>query len=324
MTSPMLKRLEIFSPSLQHRCFASRQNLSESILQRKPSDAGRLVKTLSGWGRGLDDDDDAAAQALVSQAHTLRLIRERTTIPVPTVFALDTTVDNEVGAPYMAMSYMPGSTVASLWFDGSIPAARREERRLRILSQVVESMAQLRTLRFDRIGSLVPGPGGTTLVGPCFEWVHADTVPAPDSVRRGYCSVISAAGGPFSTTEAYLEHNLTPTNYKSPHDLPTRLPDSYALAFPDFDSQNVLADDDGNVVGFIDWDLAKTMPCFVGYACCPGWITRDWDPLMYRAHYSAEMARILGQSGSDDWKYTAKSHIYESCGLPRWTGGDGC
>lgn len=47
-------------------------------------------------------------------------------------------------------------------------------------------------------------------------------------------------------------------------------PPGFVVCLPDFDSQNVLVDDQGTITGLIDWDLAQTMPRFVGYARYPG------------------------------------------------------
>jgi hypothetical protein len=102
--------------------------------------------------------------------------------------------------------------------------------------------------------------------------------------------------------------------------------DGFVLCPPDFDSQNVIVDAHGNISGFIDWDLAQTMPRYVGYARYPGWITRDWDPLMYgwpmmtedspedlhryREHYNLELGRALAWQG--DFHFTVNSHITEA------------
>lgn len=108
--------------------------------------------------------------------------------------------------------------------------------------------------------------------------------------------------------------------------LPSR--DGFVISLRDFGSQNIMVDDQGNVTGLIDWDLAQTMPRHVGYARYPGWITRDWDPLMYgwpkmtdtedspgtldayRAHYNKELGRALNWKG--DWDLTDKPRFSEA------------
>jgi hypothetical protein len=71
-------------------------------------------------------------------------------------------------------------------------------------------------------------------------------------------------------------------------------PPGFVLCPPDFDSQSVPVDDEGTVTRFIDWDLAQTMPRFVGYATYPGcmvgprWpnrrtLQRHWDDKSHMA-----------------------------------------
>ncbi|KAJ7065852.1 hypothetical protein C8F01DRAFT_968802, partial [Mycena amicta] len=74
-----------------------------------------------------------------SQVETMQYIRATTTIPVPVpeVYHFDTTADNEISAPYIAMACIPGRIMFSVWFD------KGEERRLRILPQLAGFMFQL-------------------------------------------------------------------------------------------------------------------------------------------------------------------------------------
>ncbi|KAH8662782.1 kinase-like domain-containing protein [Ilyonectria robusta] len=271
----------------------------------------------TGWGSGMTP---IAAHAMESQVATMRLIRNRTTIPVPEIYALDTTDNNEIGAPYICMSFIPGKTVSEVWSDhsGTVP---REELRLRILTSLSRTMAQFSCLTFDQMGSIMDDGSGATR-------------------EDGRLQV--AASGPFDSNSGFLEKSSIPSSNEDVWDtaetkvleairdsLPALdSPPGFVLCLPDFDSQNVLVDDEGSVTGLIDWDLAQTMPRFVGYARYPGWITRDWDPLMYgwskmadsedtpetleryRAYYNTELGKALKWQG--DWKFTEKSHIAEA------------
>ncbi|KAH8734183.1 hypothetical protein BGZ61DRAFT_491590 [Ilyonectria robusta] len=60
-------------------------------------------------------------------------------------------------------------------------------------------------------------------------------------------------------------------------------PNPFVLAHPDFDIQNVLVSDDGQLQGIIDWDGVAAVPRSTGNECYPSWLTRDWDPMSY--HY---------------------------------------
>jgi len=71
------------------------------------------------WSRPL-------AQALESEAQTMRLIRRETTIPVPEVFAFDAKIDNELGCPFILMELVPGRSVYRRWFNEDVSLAKRK------------------------------------------------------------------------------------------------------------------------------------------------------------------------------------------------------
>lgn len=281
----------------------------------------------TGWGSGMTP---TAAHAMESHVATIRLIRSKTTIPVPEIYALDTTDNNEISAPYLCMNFIPGKPVSEVWFDdsGTLP---REEMRLRILTSLSRTMAQFSCLTFDKMGSIMEDGSGSTAIGSLYDW-HEE--------EDGGLQV--ATSGPFDSTSAFLQESLIASSSENVWDkaeakvskamvdcLPTLdSPPGFVLCLPDFDSQNVLVDDQGTITGLIDWDLAQTMPRVVGYARYPGWITRDWDPLMYgwpkmsesedspetlgryRAYYNTELGKALEWSG--DWQFTEKSHMAEA------------
>ncbi|KAL1842907.1 hypothetical protein VTK73DRAFT_2971 [Phialemonium thermophilum] len=269
-------------------------------------------------------------RALESQAATLRLLSSRTTIPVPEVYALDTSRNNEIGAPFICTSFLPGKTVIKTWFEDSGPIPM-EERRLLTLTSLAGCMAQLSAFAFDKIGSLCGDSPDAIPLGPCFDWDEKDD---------GTIGV--DASGPFDSTDDYLREHFQLRNSKSEWGvaedklivvikscLPVHNPgEGFVLCPPDFDAQNILTDSDGNVTGIIDWDLVQTLPRCVGYSRYPSWITRDWDPLMYgwphlkdtenspeeleryREHYCRALGAALAHRG--DWSYTKKSHIWEA------------
>ncbi|TFB06008.1 hypothetical protein CCMA1212_001428 [Trichoderma ghanense] len=293
------------------------------------SESIRLVIRVpcTGWGSGMTP---TAAQAMESQIATMRLIRDKTSMPVPEIHAFDTTANNEIGAPYLCMSFLPGKPVSQVWFDnsGTLPP---EELRLRILTSVSQAMAHLSCLVFDTMGAIMEDESGAIVVGPLY-----------DCDEQEHGSINFTSSGPFSSTSAFLKDKYVTARQenvwgKAKAKVMEAIiacrpifdsPPGFVLCPPDFDSQNVLVDDQGTVTGFIDWDFAQTMPRSLGYARYPGWITRDWDPLMYgwphmpdsedspetlqryRAHYNAELGKALKWQG--DWKLTENSHITEA------------
>ncbi|KAI1117505.1 hypothetical protein F5Y14DRAFT_402837 [Nemania sp. NC0429] len=64
--------------------------------------------------------------------------------------------------------------------------------------------------------------------------------------------------------------------------------DGFVLAHPDFDIQNFIVSEEGDLQGIIDWDGVAAVPCTIGNAGYPGWLTRDWDPAMYAYQESME------------------------------------
>lgn len=233
----------------------------------------------------------------------------------------------------MCTSFVLGQTLASAWFDTTLPTPL-EDRRLRTLTALSRCLAQLAQFSFPEIGSIYNGENGDLTVGPCYDWKENED----GSIRV-------VASGPYDTAAAYLRDHYALTDNNNNNNNPWKvaattvtkaavrhLPfressEGFVLSIPDFDSQNIMVDDEGNLTGIIDWDLVQTLPRCVGYSRYPGWITRDWDPLMYgwpkagsenspeeleryRMHYDQAMGEAMQWSG--DWEFTRKSHIWEA------------
>ncbi|OTB18766.1 hypothetical protein K445DRAFT_8790 [Daldinia sp. EC12] len=282
-----------------------------------------------GWGSG---KTEAAARALESQVATMHLIAQKTSIPIPQVYDFDTTDDNAIGAPYICMSFIPGTPVSQVWFRDT-DIMRREELRLNILRSLAGAMAQLSQFTFDKMGSISSVDPSSASLSPCYAWYEGDD---------GTMQVVTS--GPFDSTIAYLDANRDKNNegneYNEWDKAEQKIMDvitpfsvindescHFVLCHPDLDSQNVMVDDRGNVTGLIDWDMTMTMPHCQGYAAYPSWIMRDWDPIVYdwpyedtedspetlqryRSYYNDQIIRALGWKG--DWKFTEHSHIAQA------------
>ncbi|KAK3934529.1 hypothetical protein QBC46DRAFT_427112 [Diplogelasinospora grovesii] len=231
-----------------------------------------------------------------------------TTIPVPLVYDFDTNTDNDINAPYICMSYIPGRIVATSWFgrDSDKAAgstAMLEERRLRILAGIAKGSDEFARFTFNKIGSI-----------HCEETMdisNLDVGPCYDGRENEDGTLNVTASGPFSSTQAYLEtHTFNDNGIRA-----------LDLSILYFDSQNILVDDNDCIAGVIDWDLAQTLPRLVGYARCPSWITRDWDPLMYgwpkdtETENSPEELQWKARGWGGDWRYSKISHITEAVWL---------
>lgn len=102
----------------------------------------------------------------------------------------------------------------------------------------------------------------------------------------------------------------------------------YTFCLEDFDLQNVMVDDNGDITGFLDWDGVHIGPMALGAVSYPMWITRDWQRgygwgneeemarypedcpeqlSAYRRHY---LEAMMACQGSDyDPRWTKLSHI---------------
>ena len=205
------------------------------------------------------------------------MTRLKTKIPVPEIFGHDLNPANEVGAPYILMSYIHGTSAAELseLRDCEPEVFGTPEQDARFRRQMASIHVQLGRLTFDQIGSL------------------RENHDSPGHFFIG--SEIETGKGPWDTTAQYYsaialhrlqvaEHDAEPEvrnreSFNLPHrfcDLITLFQSSrygpYGLANRDFGAHNVLVDDEFRIVGLIDFDgviaapieLVVQMPLFTG------------------------------------------------------------
>jgi aminoglycoside phosphotransferase (APT) family kinase protein len=289
-------------------------------------------------------------QKMLSEIMTLRLIRERTSLPVPEILDWDTG-RRKIGVPYVMMSYLPGTTLDERWTD------EPEEKRIALLRNLASLMAQLHSLQFDEIGSLVFSvKGDFEGVGKLITQTEGDIFHPEYEVIGGHRTIKwpePSVLGPFDTAKEFLlsgvvaleaEQGLSDLARKQrkadvailrlaidsiPAHLTARDDGSFVLAHPTLDAQNILVDDAGQITGLIDWDGVQTMPRAYGFCSYPSWITRDWDPIMYGysdpeledspeklSRYRQVYAEAFGALGMEPESYhpdeTRLSHIYEA------------
>lgn len=260
-----------------------------------------------------DRFDHSAARSLRSEALTMSLLHRETTIPLPEVFSFDETCDNELNCPFILMSYIPGKPLYDCWFDKVSPKSVVEARRTRCLSQIAIAMIQLDKFSYDQGGCIMfKDPGHPAGIGP-MRLVDEQAMLQRLHVDDSDNSTIYFEAGPFPSTKdfytAHLEHRKGSERdsiFKNgalkllrtmidwlpePHD--GRKP--FVLAHPDFDIQNFLVSEEGELQGIIDWDGAAALPRSLGNEAYPGWLTRDWDPAMYA--WNEDMERGIEPKG---------------------------
>ncbi|KAK0186536.1 kinase-like domain-containing protein [Armillaria mellea] len=251
------------------------------------------------WVARISEPSSTDPRNFESTVGTMRLISQKTSIPLPIIHAYDSGSNNSLGFPYMLTSFIEGVPLSSLWTK---QGALNGENRRHIFQQIAEYMAQFRTLEFTQIGTLEFSgcDSSSYTIGPLRE------------IKEG--KVIYEIG-PFSTTLSYMNElsstllakplNSSSYSFSSVQRLISLfLPDKrfdgppFVLSPPDFDSQNLMIDPHTfDVTGFMDWDDVYVGPREGGYARYPSWITRDWDPIMYDYEPSDSSA---SETSSDD------------------------
>ena len=251
------------------------------------------------------------ARAMENELELLRVIREKTTVPVPQVYHYDTSFENALGAPFSLCSWLEGTPVCRLWTEDNGPTPLHQ-RRLRILDSLAEAMSQLNFFPHSSIGLPVMRLNGgdievrgtEPLQGRDMDkennfWLNnADSMDGNMTLDRIFYYEL----GPFSSTAEYLRAFLN-NNPSKPAttdkfigkkrmmdiiidaiDVAEKQADGapeFVVTHADLDGQNVMISEDGSLTGLLDWDGIHVGPKSLGYAAYPSFITRDMSPSEY-------------------------------------------
>ena len=253
--------------------------------------------------------DELAAQALLSEAQTMRLLKRKTTIPVPEVHFYNISFDNVVKCPFIMMDCLEGRPLHELWFQPWSSEEAVELFRERVLQQLAKALVQLSAFTYDKAGSLLfDKAGNVTDIGPArvndlaAEYHRLSRQDDSDDDE----SPLYYAKGPVKDPKSFLGSILergphqARKYHQGMHKLLKLFIDwmsydhssggtSFVLTHPDLDYQNVLVSDDGTLQGIIDWDGVATVPrCFGQY---PLWLMADWDPWSYNWDFKTSELR---------------------------------
>ncbi|KAL6401783.1 serine/threonine protein kinase [Ilyonectria robusta] len=245
--------------------------------------------------------DELSAASLTSEANTMRLLKRETTVPVPEVFEFSATTNNKLNCPYIFMSSISGRPLQEVWHarnSGVTDPDILHAHRVRALEGIALAMVQLGKYNFGQGGCpLYDSKGNISGIGSMrstdcqaeLDRLFVDGDPCDDPIYVE--KPVSLDTKEFYTF--FME--LHPSTHLVPRGLDILLrqlidwlpkvpgPNPFVLAHPDFDIQNVLVSDDGQLQGIIDWDGVAAVPRSTGNECYPSWLTRDWDPMSY--HY---------------------------------------
>lgn len=271
--------------------------------------------------------DRLAAEALTSEALTMRMIKQTTTIPVPTVHHFNASVDNEIGCPYILMDFLKGKPLWQGWLDEEGSPSTIEQFRARSLQTIAAAMVQLSQFTLDRGGSLrfdsdgrpvdvagakVPDWAaeldaiqGLTTLGEDCPYCEKGPIADPASSllfmldHRGFREKDGAYDrGIHEVLRLFTEWTLEKAENKY------KKGPEFVLAHPDFALQNFLVEEDGTLCGIIDWDGVAAVPLSVGCLKYPDWLISDWNP-WYDYH-----PKNTGQQGNSPEKLATYRIMY--------------
>ncbi|EME83308.1 uncharacterized protein MYCFIDRAFT_81812 [Pseudocercospora fijiensis CIRAD86] len=98
--------------------------------------------------------NEVDAKLLHDTALGMEWIRQRTGLPIPELVSYDASLNNEIGAPYILMSYINGKPLNETWPGNGDDPAEVHEQRLKVLRQLSRLVVKFSSLQFDRFGAL--------------------------------------------------------------------------------------------------------------------------------------------------------------------------
>jgi isoamyl acetate esterase len=303
---------------------------SNLVLEVSFSDSTHWVVRI----RFLEDarDDPDAEKAMHSEVATMRLIQERTSIPVAKIFGYNAEQGNPFGYQYMFMSVLPGRHL-----DGPFAMSVPVQHQQKVANQLAEILHQLSTrMIFERIGRVWCGEHGEE---------------EPSIISFNACGASEGhlgkyPIGPFSTSLEYFyilrqHENDAVCAAKAQgiivHEDETIWPAAcrvfgHALCslvcremmtgpFPmknvDLHYNNILLDENFNITGILDFSGAQTVPC-ESFAVCTEFIIPPNAPKEVAAKMSAfrDMVRMAWKKreSNREFKWSSSDVVGSSMG----------
>ncbi|KAH7010899.1 uncharacterized protein B0I36DRAFT_268838 [Microdochium trichocladiopsis] len=205
--------------------------------------------------------DDILVNKRNAEVNVVRLLQDRTDIPVPHIYALDLSPDNVVGAPFVIFECLSGNSGMDIQM--TIP----RQHIAKVIRDLARIHVQLSQVRLPKIGSIMR--------------LHAD-----GTVELG---PIAGVGGPFDTASQFFKAWAAATQFprsaediqRASGDYAKRILDSVSTfpqsiseisgisvrdsgPFPlwnrDWGWNNTIFDDDLNLLGAIDWEFTISAP----------------------------------------------------------------
>lgn len=239
------------------------------------------------------------ADELESEARTMQLIREHTTIPIPDVLGFCKTANNPLRCPHIWLEFISGISLYDFWFADCPGKEDYDRRRTRLLKGVASAMVQLSQFSCREGGRLTFSDDGRPPSVGCHRELDIDAFAERLEQDNPDYMPVYFPSGPYKTAKEFYTNALNRQQKldSSEFSLGQRrllqffvacMDDffaadahSFELTHPDFDLQNFIVSPQGDLVGILDWDGVGAWPRSLGNLRYPGWLIRDWDPAAY-------------------------------------------
>lgn len=276
------------------------------ILQFRDETKICLKIPATGWAKRWTSEH---ATNLRREALTLRYMHQQLgdSFPSPDLLSYDITLDNEIEAPFILMTFLPGRSGSRAWFDhkkdsfGNWNDYELDLVREKMLRSLAEHMAKLRVITFSETGVLdfdnddCSNPHVLPEMRSCTNFSkkqdHSNPYPSTWKQVRKFTTTRELFDDMWAQVklddddecDQAREKMLAQVSFCLPKSFDASIEgvsswsrkETFSIAHDDLDLQNILVDEDGNVTGILDWDNATIRPHFLGWATVPMWIRGD-------------------------------------------------
>ncbi|KAL2261415.1 hypothetical protein VTK26DRAFT_4210 [Humicola hyalothermophila] len=205
----------------------------------------------------------AGVKTMEVEVASMKFLAAKSSIPVPKVFAYDTSVQNQVGAPYILIEYIHGSTVASKLREAKSCAPQMfgtPEQDCKFREQMAHIQATLASFQFPQIGSLYHNEE----TGSFYLGSEPQTGKGPWTSSAAYYDDLvshllksAAAHDDLRQSQSFMVAAILNQLIRI-HGGETAGP--FRLTNRDFGAHNILVNDDFDIVGVIDLDGVMAAP----------------------------------------------------------------
>jgi aminoglycoside phosphotransferase (APT) family kinase protein len=225
------------------------------------------VPRVTNFGAG---PESLAEYLVVSEYATLKFL-EKTTVPAPRAFGYGRCSDGSdkgIGVSFLLIEELPGKP----WLGGGIPDDESsEDQKTKIWSGLADIMAELARHPFPKAGSLcVDAASSRVQVGPTASdrWVVIDPDGPFESAVDYYTAwaeqylalIADRQLYPDYPVDAYLVYRFLKENAWQLAEEEAQEEAEFFLKHVDDHGDHLLLDDDGNITGVIDWQMARVAP----------------------------------------------------------------